>query len=806
MILKRFIILCLYALLGSLVIPSQSFCHSDPYGIVDTITVESKTIPAGGKVSVKVLLRNDEEITGLTVPLKYPADLLVFDSVSYASTRLEIWSVLRVSTEPSTASILFGGIAMNDPRLPIGYGAIAELFFHTAPGVEIGKAGVIDTAFLPPAGKYLLSTAQSTAIYPVFVAGKVTVGAANKAPEFEPVAAKLANEGETLSFAVRAVDPEGGSVHLSCGKLPPAAQFKDNGNGTGTFSWTIPYLGAGSSLGSPFVTSFVATDGTIAVQMNVPIEVININRPPQISISGTVTAHSGDSVFIPLVASDPDLESITFSSTNLPIGAEIHGGNPGYIIWLSSIADSGSHALDVMALDESGGTTHKEVAVQLLPTQPIELSMTNEQAFTNEVVTIPISLRNRVTVSGFRLLIQFDPTLLIPFSVSRDSVRTMYWYPFSYQNLNDGRLILTCRANQDIPGSLPLPPGDGAVAHLKFATCANPNYAGQYSRVEFKIIDSVDYSDNIIYQPDGSTIIYPQLDLTAGSVLIKKYDALVGDLNLNNIAMEIADAVYFTNYFLKPSDYPLNGVRWVNSDINQDGLPGTIGDLVYMLRILTGDVSKVAVTEEAYVEPAWVDIADGMTYRISGNAEIAAALITLKVADNADVSCQSLPALSPMEFQSARDGELVRILIYSTQGKTLTATGDDLFVVTGTPRAEIVSQEIVDANGSPISQKEVVEVGTLPEDFSLEQNCPNPFNPETMIPFTLGKTEEVSLSVYNCLGQRVRSLLAGRLPSGKHSLRFDGKDDSGAPLASGIYLYRLQVGDQQQTRKMVLLK
>ena len=96
MILKRFIILCFFTLVGLAIMPSQSYCHSDPYGIVDTITVESETIPAGGNVSVKVLLRNDEEITGLTVPLKYPADLLVFDSVGHASTRLEIWSVLRV--------------------------------------------------------------------------------------------------------------------------------------------------------------------------------------------------------------------------------------------------------------------------------------------------------------------------------------------------------------------------------------------------------------------------------------------------------------------------------------------------------------------------------------------------------------------------------------------------------------------------------------------------------------------------------------------------------------------------------------
>ncbi|MCX6831822.1 MAG: T9SS type A sorting domain-containing protein, partial [candidate division Zixibacteria bacterium] len=113
---------------------------------------------------------------------------------------------------------------------------------------------------------------------------------------------------------------------------------------------------------------------------------------------------------------------------------------------------------------------------------------------------------------------------------------------------------------------------------------------------------------------------------------------------------------------------------------------------------------------------------------------------------------------------------------------------------------------IVDANGTPIALTSVVSGGALPEEFALEQNCPNPFNPETVISYSLEKVGDVSLEVYNCLGQRVRVLFAGNQPTGKHTVRFDGTDDTGAQLASGVYLYRLRVGDQQLTRKMVLLK
>jgi hypothetical protein len=99
----------------------------------------------------------------------------------------------------------------------------------------------------------------------------------------------------------------------------------------------------------------------------------------------------------------------------------------------------------------------------------------------------------------------------------------------------------------------------------------------------------------------------------------------------------------------------------------------------------------------------------------------------------------------------------------------------------------------------------------LPGNFHLSQNYPNPFNPSTTIEFTLGApgavgSHDVSLRIYNILGQEVNSLFEGTLPSGNHSVAWDGNDQRGRRVASGIYLYKLQVGDQSQTKKMVLLK
>jgi parallel beta-helix repeat protein len=95
----------------------------------------------------------------------------------------------------------------------------------------------------------------------------------------------------------------------------------------------------------------------------------------------------------------------------------------------------------------------------------------------------------------------------------------------------------------------------------------------------------------------------------------------------------------------------------------------------------------------------------------------------------------------------------------------------------------------------------------LPNGFQLYQNYPNPFNPQTTIRYDLPKPGVVRLSVYNVVGQMVRTLADGRRFSGTYSVIWDGRDGSARDVASGVYLYRLEVGGQYvQIRRMVLLR
>jgi hypothetical protein len=89
----------------------------------------------------------------------------------------------------------------------------------------------------------------------------------------------------------------------------------------------------------------------------------------------------------------------------------------------------------------------------------------------------------------------------------------------------------------------------------------------------------------------------------------------------------------------------------------------------------------------------------------------------------------------------------------------------------------------------------------IPKKFELYQNYPNPFNPETIISYSITQPDFVMLKIYNILGQEIQTLVDNFQKAGDYIINFDARN-----LASGIYLYKLQVGDFTQTKKMILLK
>ena len=105
--------------------------------------------------------------------------------------------------------------------------------------------------------------------------------------------------------------------------------------------------------------------------------------------------------------------------------------------------------------------------------------------------------------------------------------------------------------------------------------------------------------------------------------------------------------------------------------------------------------------------------------------------------------------------------------------------------------------------GTPTS---VEEEAATPAAFSLAQNFPNPFNSQTQIRYNLPTAGQARLEIFDLLGRRVALLHDSPLPAGPQTLAWDGRDGQGRAVASGVYFYRLEAGNAELTRKLLLLR
>jgi hypothetical protein len=104
------------------------------------------------------------------------------------------------------------------------------------------------------------------------------------------------------------------------------------------------------------------------------------------------------------------------------------------------------------------------------------------------------------------------------------------------------------------------------------------------------------------------------------------------------------------------------------------------------------------------------------------------------------------------------------------------------------------------------AEKESGGIPLQPVAYALGQNYPNPFNPSTTIRYSLAKRSDVLLEIYNTIGQHVRTLFNGSQMTGEYSIVWDGTNDNGGHVASGIYFYRLRTGEFTAVRKLAMIR
>jgi spore coat protein A len=115
---------------------------------------------------------------------------------------------------------------------------------------------------------------------------------------------------------------------------------------------------------------------------------------------------------------------------------------------------------------------------------------------------------------------------------------------------------------------------------------------------------------------------------------------------------------------------------------------------------------------------------------------------------------------------------------------------------------------VLHVGGGAQADREIADtsVSLTPNSYALEQNYPNPFNPTTEIRFQLPNNEKVELTIFNSLGQKVRTLVNENMAAGVHSFTWNGRDNFGNQVSSGIYIYKIEAGSFSQVKRMTLLK
>jgi hypothetical protein len=149
-------------------------------------------------------------------------------------------------------------------------------------------------------------------------------------------------------------------------------------------------------------------------------------------------------------------------------------------------------------------------------------------------------------------------------------------------------------------------------------------------------------------------------------------------------------------------------------------------------------------------------------------------------------------------YRAAGTGAFTRIDVVTPDGSSFNYTDK---VSAGNYRYQI---GVVDQDGEFMSAIQTVSVKAM--TAALSQNEPNPFNPETTIRFTMPSSGNVTLNIYDAAGRLVRSLVNGVTEAGSHNVTWNGVDNHGSPVSSGVYFYRLSAGKFSETKKMTLLK
>ncbi len=629
----------------------------------------------------------------------------------------------------------------------------------------------------------------------------------------------------TLSYTTTNAD----SVVVTCPNCSITRIGKSTSTGTNT-SQVIPtapsskyfataYKGAQTKVDSVTIT---VTGGGGGGTGNPPV----VSAPQQV-----YTINEAQTVAFTVTATDPDAgDIVTLGASSLPTNATFGPTNPrvgsspvtGNFSFTPTVGQKGTYPIVFSGSDNHGNTTTYVVTVIVAALQFDRLFSTSAPGQSpvgglrgTPGVAFPVNLISAQTVYG----VQFDMTY--PHTIIRiDSIKPSSRIPeyAVYDNLGatPGNIrVVTFGLNNEQVKT------DTTTAIL-YLFCTIDSSAVPWSNPWMVMANGRES-----VTPDPSK---PSLPLVTDSGMIQIDNR--GDVNLDQI-IDVADVVNIVAYII--GNFGLTPRQFATADIITNDTVDVfdlVGDINLIYGIPVAPAPIAPPGPQATVSLAYSDLYNGQSDVMKVNSELPTDIAGVQLEVTYDPKSVTLGKPAPTQAYKNfvlqyRDNGLGRMKILLYHGAGGAANSADLIqagsadlvdipitarkTVTNTNKAQIrLSQALLSTPAAAsVSVKGVDQ--SLPTSFMLKQNYPNPFNPTTKIEFSVtaadgGGAKNVSLDIYNVLGQKVKTLVNTKMSVGDYTVEWDATTDTGSRVSSGVYLYRLQVDTQSQTRKMMFLK
>jgi hypothetical protein len=528
-----------------------------------------------------------------------------------------------------------------------------------------------------------------------------------------------------------------------------------------------------------------------------------VNIPPVISYIGPQSVAEGQLLQFPVVAHDPDADPLTLTARDLPPNSTFPPVQGDSLVTSNfSFTPDFSQGPDTFFVTFSVADDHNnvtELIVQIVvydqPNDRIEISSIQGGIPGATGRPVDILLFNTGAIYGAQFEILYDPEIIDIPEVNSTYRCTNMW--FNSNEPEPGRIIVVIFS----VGIDSIAAGQGPITELivdvNFDTTFGPSNIGFNAAIE--LIDSIGTSKS--------------LDSEDGYFTVDRY----GDGNLDGV-VNVGDCLSIVAYIIGVQTY--NQRQMDAADFNGNGFVdiGDLQDIVnFILEILGLPQGEpvgppVVVELDNNVSPSGDRLSVPLNIELPGEASAVQFVIDY----NSDVlNCDELipgELASEMSVDYSITGDQIKCVIYNLGGGSFGPVSGELvefdFEMLGgefNPGTDLFISDFMIVN--PSAEFIPVEIaGRLPNKFTLMQNYPNPFNAATNIGFNLPLSQQVKLQVYDLLGRSVVTLHDGFLQAGSHAIEWDGRSAAGNELASGVYFYRLQAEDFDDTKKMLLIK